>query len=291
MLIPTFFCLNGIFSEYFCLPLEFKHWDLSFAETHGDQGGSAERTVSCNFEEGNGRLARLCKLSRDLATLGLCTAACHDKQIGQVWSPCGTALAWGGVYETRNNDTRVGTLWKSCWATEPKPPKPFDGACGWGPNLATRELQPSKATLESQGPALSQTISPSVLKKWKKNCRDPLHWTGWMVRLHTCCTQKLFIWSSDKETLSLLSLSECEAAKHEGSHLLLVFLAPCLQSRHLWAAHSLLSWITVTWLEPLWVRAFFFGRPPHQPKLGMSNAVAKGDSWSRPLRTCAPPLD
>lgn len=144
--------------------------------------GRQRRSVSCHFEEGNGRLARLCKLSRDLATLGLCTAACHDEQIGQVWSPCGAALAWGGVYEARNNDTRVGTLWKSCWATEPKPPKPFDGACGWGPNLATRELQPSKATLESQGPALSQNDLTICVKKMKKIAGTPcIELVGWCV--------------------------------------------------------------------------------------------------------------
>lgn len=183
--------------------------DLPFAETHGDQGGSAERSVSCNFEEGNGRLARLCKLSRDLATLGLCTAACHDEQIGQVWSPCGTALAWGGVYEARNNDTRVGTLWKSCWATEPKPPKPFDGACGWGPNLATRKLQPSKATLESQGPALSQTISPSVLKKKKiiKLPRPPaLNWLDG-ASPHVLRTKTLSLVVGQRNTFSVVALS------------------------------------------------------------------------------------
>lgn len=201
MLILTFWVKWNFFQNTSSSNSSLNIGDLSFAENLCDQGGSAERRVSCNFEEGNGRLARLCKLSRDLATLGLCTAACHDEQIGQVWSPCGAALASGGVDEARNNDTQVGTLWKSCWATEPKPPKPFDGACGWGPNLATRKLKPSKASLESQGPALSQTISPSVLKnyfkKWHKireSCRDPLHWTGWMERLHTWCAQNLFIW-------------------------------------------------------------------------------------------------
>lgn len=79
-----------------------------------------------------------------------------------------------------------------------------------------------------------------------------------MVRLHTCCSQKLFIWSWDKETLSLLSLSACEAAKHEGSHPRLVFPAPCLQSLHLGATHSLLAPLTVTWSGPLRLRAFLW---------------------------------
>lgn len=70
----------------------------------------------------------------------------------------------------------------------------FNRACGWGLNLATYELQPSKPMLESQRPALSQPNLPSV-----KNCRDPLHgiwFNGVSTRVYR---QNLFIWSQNKK--------------------------------------------------------------------------------------------